>query len=124
MTSAAGRGTTVVTSSAAAAASGWRPRSFHAWTSERAAPSYATAARADEKASRRPEHSVQRVTGQAVGAPQRAHSGGRKVVSDARQEAHSRWSPGGDRAADGSAVLEPAAATGLGDGAVSAETRP
>ena len=75
MTSAAGRGTTSATSSAASAASGWRPRSFHARTSRRAAPSYATAARADANASRRPAHSTQRSTGHAVGAPQRAQSG-------------------------------------------------
>ena len=77
MTSAAGRGTTSATSSAATAASGRRPRSFHARTSRRATPEYATAARADANASRRPEHSAQRLTGQAVGAPQRAQSGAR-----------------------------------------------
>jgi hypothetical protein len=37
--------------------------------------SYSTAARACANASRRPAHSLQRRTGQAVGAPQRSHQG-------------------------------------------------
>jgi ketosteroid isomerase-like protein len=43
----------------------------------RAPSTYATAARARAKASRRPAHSMQRATGHAVGAPQRSHSGAR-----------------------------------------------
>ena len=86
MTSAAGADTTSTTSSAARAASGRRPRSFHTWTKRRATPVDATPARADAKASRRLEHSAQRVTGQAVGAPHRAQSGARRNVSERRHE--------------------------------------
>jgi hypothetical protein len=84
MTSAAGRGTTSVTSSAARRPNGRRACSFHAETSGRATPVYATAARAVEKARRLPAHSRQRATGQAVGDPQRAQSGGASRTSACR----------------------------------------
>ena len=52
-----------------------RPRSFHACTRRRTDSSYATAERARAKASRRPAHSRQRRTGQAVGAQHRSQRG-------------------------------------------------
>jgi hypothetical protein len=60
---------------AAQAASLRRPRSFQAATIRRRGSSYATAARAFVNARRRPAHSAHRLTGQAVGAPQRSHHG-------------------------------------------------
>lgn len=74
--SAAGLGTTSITTSAAQPASLRSPRSFQAATIRRTGSSYATAARACANASRRPVHSRQRTTGHAVGQPQRAHRGG------------------------------------------------
>ena len=53
---------------------------------------YETAARADANASRRPAHSRQRVTGQAVGAPQRAQSGAEILGRPARHAGQS-WGP-------------------------------
>jgi hypothetical protein len=64
-----------MTSSAARSPARRRPRSFHAAMSDRAAPVYATAARAEAKPMRRPVHSRQRSTGQSVGAPQRPQLG-------------------------------------------------
>ena len=80
-TSAAGGGMHSTTSAAASSASRRSPRSFQPATRRRTASSYATAARAWAKASRRPEHSRQRCTGHAVGAPQRSHSGGSTAAS-------------------------------------------
>src|SRR4051812_10103503 len=90
MTSAGGRATGTVTSSPASGARGRSPRSFQARTSATGAPSYAKAEVAERKARRRPAHSRQRTTGQAVGAPQRSHRGGRSGRSDAR---HAEQSP-------------------------------
>ena len=73
---ASGRGMDSRTTAAAQPASRRRPRSFQATTTGRRRSSYASTARACAKASRRPAHSPQRCTGQAVGAPQRAQSGG------------------------------------------------
>ena len=83
----------VATNAAASSASRRSPRSFQPATSRRTASSYATAARALAKPSRRPEHSRQRCTGHAVGAPQRSHSGGRMSGSPLRQAAHSSVPP-------------------------------
>ena len=87
--STSGRGTVSATSAAASAASRRRPRSFQPPTIRRTASSYSTAARADAKPSRRPAHSRQRSTGQTVGAPQRAQSGGTITGSASRQRAQS-----------------------------------
>ena len=73
---ASGRATDSRTTEAAQAASRRRPRSFQAITTCRSRSSYTSTARACANASRRPAHSPQRCTGQAVGAPQRAQSGG------------------------------------------------
>src|SRR6185312_15738036 len=68
-------------------------RSFQAETSLRTPASYSTAARAEANAIRRPEHSRQRATGQATGAPQRAHSGARSR-GKARAQVAQRVDPG------------------------------
>jgi hypothetical protein len=60
---------------AASEARSRRPRSFQAERTERTRGSYSTAALAEANAIRRPAHSRQRATGQAVGAPQRAQTG-------------------------------------------------
>ena len=73
---ASGRATDSRTTAEAQPASRRRPRSFQATTTGRSRSSYASTARACAKASRRPAHSPQRRTGQAVGAPQREQSGG------------------------------------------------
>ena len=73
---ATGRGIDSRTTAAAHPASRRRPRSFQAITTWRSRSSYTSTARACANASRRPAHSPQRCTGQAVGAPQRAQSGG------------------------------------------------
>src|SRR5580765_7519815 len=85
MTSAAGRGTVSRMSLAAVEANGRRPRSFQARMNGLVVPPYATAARADAKASRLPEHSRQRATGHAVGAPQSSQIGGTIRTSEPKQ---------------------------------------
>src|SRR5438094_317682 len=87
--SAASGGTGVTTTCEARGARVRRPRSFQARTKGRAGPAYANAATALTKDRRRPAHSRQRSTGQAVGAPQRAQRGGVKGRKDARHAAHS-----------------------------------
>ena len=65
------------------------PCSFHAETSGLTGPVYTTPARADANASRRPAHSRQRSTGQAVGAPQRPQRGSVTRRSTRRHEPQS-----------------------------------
>jgi hypothetical protein len=86
---APGGGSASATASAAAAANVRSPRSFHERTSRRTRSSYATAARAEANARRRPEHSRHLATGHAVGAPQRSQSGGPRRGRASRQARHS-----------------------------------
>jgi len=89
MTSAVGASTRSTTSSAARFAARRSPCSFHAATRSRAAPEYATAARARRNARRRPAHSRHRSTGQSVGAPHRPQSVGPGDRRDCRHAAQS-----------------------------------
>ena len=67
------------------------------------ATSYSTAARAEANAIRLPEHSRQRSTGQAIGAPQRAQSG----PDEPRQSGRAAGAEGGAReGADDAAARE------------------
>jgi hypothetical protein len=58
----------------------------------RTTSSYSTAARACAKAIRLPEQSRQRRTGQAVGDPQRAQSGG-EIRGSPKAHAAQSWTP-------------------------------
>lgn len=89
MTSAAGASRCSTMSSAARIAARRSPCSFHAATRSRAAPEYATAARARRNARRRPAHSRHRSTGQSVWAPQRPQVTGPRWRSDALQVSQS-----------------------------------
>jgi len=86
---APGGGSVSATASAAAAASVRSPRSFHERTTRRTRSSYATAARAEANARRRPEHSRHLATGHAVGAPQRSQRGGPSRGRASQQARHS-----------------------------------